>query len=438
MDNIKVFLLSNRCEHYDLLVHQGIKNILWFKSTNEFLKYEEKHPDMMSEMDVVFVRDNFYDGKRAQKIYEKTYKKAFMNSIPYVEISDMGFTLLTSKVARTNLNAKDVFNILSSYKLGSKKDDKHLIEKDNSNIKVLFIGNPEYFSFVESYFNKQGISDIKCVTNEYLRNCERVEELSNYDVVISGTSNHVTDLVNEISDYLRNDAGSLVYLANFNISILNDTNLSYLTLTDTNSCEIERKAIYTVRDYNKLYQYILDSIMDDYRRLNSGIKLSDIKSFNDIRDEYLEFRVNYAKETERIREKLRVIDEIDHLSRIYMRRYMRRSAVREVSGLRFEDLFNGSIRISFVYEGNILARITFKSDGKNLASPYYKEFSLEVSSNKGYLINLGSRSIYDDRRGEKVDAPPVIREDDYAKVEGVYKKIVNLFEKDKRLSLKLK
>lgn len=433
----RVFLLSNKKGHYDMLTKHGFSNIIWYKTTPEFLSSISNNPCLFKDVDLVFIRDIFYEGKNGRKIYDKVYKEAYLGSIPYIEISSEGYMFLTKRVARNNMSEKDIFSILSLFKFSKDNRETHLIAKEQQLLNVLFVGESSIFPFVESYFISQGFGSVSCVNDIDLRDEETIKDVASYDIVISGNKKNLTGYADKLSSYLL-DKEHLLYLVSFNIDHLNDASLAHLDLVDTLSCEENRKTIYTYRDYNKLHQYILDVVMEEYSKINGDVTFKNTKTFNEIIDEYIEHRSSVQEETERIREKIFVIDEIEHLSRIFMRSHVRRDKVREIDGIRFERLDNG-ISVAFIHEGMILARITYNSDGKNLESPYYKEFNLEVQNSKGYLMNLGMRSIYDDRKQIKQDAPPVIRDDDYMKVEGIYKKLLSLLKKkNKEKTLKLK
>ena len=71
-------------------------------------------------------------------------------------------------------------------------------------------------------------------------------------------------------------------------------------------------------------------------------------------------------------------------------------------------------------------------------NPYYKEFNLEVSSGRRNLINLGKRSIYDNRKYIIPDAPSVINGDEYQTVEGIYRKVLKIFTNEFKKVLKYK
>lgn len=436
-DEVKVFLLSNKKEHYDLFVQKGYKDIKWLKSTPEVLSFLLDNPNYLETMDLVCVNEIFYDGKNSKKVYEKVYKEAFVQKLPYIEISNNMFSLFTNKIARTNLKKDDVFNILRRFDFNKKsKAIKPLISKDASSLKVLFVGDPLYFPFVESYFNCQNISLVKCVSDIDLHNRAVIEDICSYDIVVSGSNNYLIECADSLSLYLE-DKNHLLYLVSFNFSRFNDTNLAHVTLTNTNNCDIDRKTISTFRDYNKLYQYILDVTMSEYAKLNDGFSPIGLKTFDEIQNEYIVSRNKFIEETDKIWEKIQTIDNIEHFSRIFMRKHMRRENTREFNGLRFERLEDG-IRISFIHENMMLARITYYNNNINLKNPYYKEFNFEVANSKGYLMNIGLRSIYDDRRNVLHNAYPVIRDDDFIKIEGIYKKLINLLNSKEPKILKLK
>ena len=72
---------------------------------------------------------------------------------------------MTNKIARTNLDSIGVFNILNVFNFDkevSRQVNKHFLSKSNKSLKVLFVGDSDYFDFVTSYFKKQGILDITC------------------------------------------------------------------------------------------------------------------------------------------------------------------------------------------------------------------------------------------------------------------------------------
>lgn len=437
MKKHKIFLLSNREEDYNLLIKYGYKNILWFKSSPQVLAYFSNNPDMFETIDLAFVKSNFYEGNNSEKIYEKIYKNIFLNSIPYIEIDNHKYMLLTRLVARNSLSEKDVFTIISSFKFEEKNVSESIISKDNKDLKVMFIGKKEMFPFVESYFNKQGFGEIKCYEESNYHDETYLKSILSSDIVISGINDYLTDFSEEFAECLNGES-SFIYLANFNLISGNNVNISQLNISDTSSKELNRKTIYTHRDYNKLYQYTLDVLMEEYSKFNKAITLKNNKSFNEILKEYMKHREEFEKETDGIREMLTIVDEIDHLSRRIMKKRMKRDNIRDIGGLRFERLEDG-ISVAFLYEKFILARITFYNDGINLRSPYYKEFNLEVQNSKGYLINLGMKSVYDDRRGLRSDAYPIVRDDDFIKIEGIYKKInTYLEEKQKKKILTIK
>lgn len=433
----RVFLLSNKQSHYDAFIENGYSDILWFKSTPEVLSYLAKHPDVFENIDIVMVRDIFYDGKNGRKIYDKVYRKAFLNSLFYVEESFSEYTLLTNKTARTNLKKRDIFKILGSCNFEREPEEEiSLISKENKNIKILFVGEQAFYPLVCDFFESQGINSVNCVSNVSINSSEEIEELSNYDVIISSNSNHLIECVDELTVYLY-DKNHMLFLANFDFSRVVDTNIAHLSLANTFSGDIDKRLIHTFKDIETLYSYAFHIIMQEYSKLNDKVKLSNLRSFNEILDEYISYRNSYIRETDALREKLVVIDEVERLSRRFMRKYMRYSNIRDFDGLRFEKL-DGAIAVSFVHEREMLVRITYYTDGINLKSPFYKEFNLEVQNSKGNLMDLGMRSIYDDRRKVNESCPPVIKDEDYSKIEGIYKKLLKLYEKKNEKSLKLK
>lgn len=436
----KVFLLSNSKRNYDLLKNHGYSDIMWFRTSSSVLDYMKKYPNFLDDIDISFICDIFYKGNNSESIENKVYKRIYEKNMPYVEIGKENFILITSKIVRSNLSERDVFNILSCLKFKEqtaliKQQTKFLVSKENKDIEVLFVGDSRYFSFVESYFQKQGIENITCVQEMVGTNSSLVCKLANYDIVISSNYS-VIDCANELSDYLS-DKDHFVYLVNYNQKWLVDTNLSDVTLTDTLTCKIKRKSIYTVDDLNKLYQYILDLSLEKYSRLNDKVIVNNIKKFNEIRSEYIAYRELFVRKTDLIRERLYLISELEDLVQRFISRHMKRDMMRMIDDVIFRVLEDG-VSVSFIYEDRELARITFFNDSRNSERPYYKEFNLEVLNSEGDLVNLGMRSLYDDRNYKRVDAYPVIDECDFAKIEELYKKVKNMLINKYSQTLKLK
>lgn len=428
-----VFLLSDSKDHYNMVRRFGYEHVLWLKSSSAALNKLKNDKNLFDNVDLVFVRDNFFEGKNSEKIYKNIYSAVLEKEIPFVEIEKSSYSLYTSKITRTNLMQIDIYNILNSLSFEGRSknsnDSKFIVSKENKDVHILFVGNKDFFSYVESYFRKQGFEHITCM--ESMHKASLLKEIGNYDLVITENM-HLSECVEELGD-----SDHPVFVSDLKFACLNNTNSAAVTCTDTVTYDIEKKLVYTIDNLNKLYQLVLNCVLEEYSSFNDNIRIKNVKAFNEVMDEYIAYCKDYTKETDRIRERLQVLSDLEYEVRKFMLLHMKREDVRTIEEIRFERL-EDSVRVSFIYEDAIIARVTFYNNGRNEISPYYKEFKLELSSNKGNLMDLGMRCIYDDRDYKKSDVPRVLREDEFLKIDGLYKKVKTVIRNKKNKRLKLK
>lgn len=414
-----------------MLIQKGYDNILWLKSDYEVVDYTNCHLDNLDTIDCIFIDKEFYNGKKSNKIKSLMSSFILRTNIPYVEIDNDSYTLMTNKITRTNLDSIGVFNILNVFnydKDGTKPVNKHLLSKSNKSLKVLFVGDSDYFDFVTSYFKKQRISDITCREIDAIDKDELIRLSGLYDMIISddGVGYRLGDVIDDISYYLK-EKDHFVYLANFALFSENGTNSLKLYMANSTDAIVERKDLSTRRDLNKLYQYTLDCILENYCTLNDAVEFDNLKEFSKIREEYLEYVRSFNEYSDKLLEEIYTIDQIEQIVRNFMHYYMKRSGVRRVNHFEFIKT-EEYVSVGVIYDGTVIARIKFYNNEVNKMRPYYREFGLELSSNKGYLFNIGKRCIYDDR-GCKIDgAPPLLIDSDYERIKGVHKKMLNLLE----------
>lgn len=434
----KVLLLSKDRRHYHMLRRHGYMDILWLSSTPTMLDYQASHKDFLDGIDIALVNDVFNTGHNSDKLKMRVLDQILKKDIPYIEANIDSYTLFTPKVVRTKLNERDIFAVLNSY-IESVKDTekKPLVKIKNDNLKVLFLGDEESFSFVQSYFKKQGIN-VTCRRLAEKVDNQDILELASYDVIITFSPKgfHFLEFITDFSDYLE---GKDHFIFFSDVTLTNEDNekLASVTFSNTLDCSTKKCNVCAPKNGNDIYRYTLDCIMDKYSAFNDELMLNDYKTFKEILEEYYEYKIKYANETEMIREKIFVIDELEHIARIFARHYMQKENSRIINGIRFLKT-DTTLSIAFFYADKIVARITFSNDNKNLIHPYYKEFNLEVATDKGKLMDLGLLSIYDDRNYLVTGAPPVIGDAEYAKVEGIYKKVLTIFENDFKKVLKYK
>ena len=441
LKNSKIFLLSSKKRHYRMLIQKGYDNILWLKSDYEAVDYTNRYPDNIDTIDCIFIDKEFYNGKKSNKIKSLMSSFILRTNIPYVEIDNDSYTLMTNKIARTNLDRIGVFNILNVFnfdKEGSKQVNKHFLSKSTKSLKVLFVGDSDYFDFVTSYFKKQGILDITCRETDEIAQDELIKISSIYDMIISddGVGYRLGDVIDDINNSLK-EKGHFVYLANFALFSENGTNSLKLYIANSNDAIVERKDLSTRRDLNKLYQYTLDCILEDYQILNDAVEFNNLKEFNKIKEEYLEYVKNFNEYSDKLLEEIYTIDQIEQIVRNFVYYYMKRSEVRRVNNFEFMKK-EEYISVGIIYDGTVIARIKFYNNEVNKMHPYYREFGLELSSNKGYLFNIGKRCIYDDRECKIDGAPPLLIDSDYERIKGVQKKMLNLLEKNLKKARNLK
>jgi len=431
----QVFLLSKNRKHYKMLNNYGYRNIIWISSEDRALEYLNENPSFLNDIGFAAISDAFYSGRRADRLKKRLIDKIWKDNIPFIEIHDHNFSLFTPKIARTNLDESDVFCILHRYRQNEVKEEP-LVSKNNENLKILFLGDEEYFSFVDAYFREKGLQNITCQRKLKKLSRDEIASLLEYDMVITAgeTRIHLPNFTEEIGLYLENH---VIYFAEFDLATLNDRTQSYITISNTKDCDIKRSPIYTVGDCMSAYLNALDCIMDDYLKINDCVILKNHKSIEEIREEYMDFRMNFILETEAIIEKISVINDLEHIIRRFVQNYMKKENSRTINGIVFQKT-DDTVSASFLYEGKIIARITFYNGLKNIVNPYYKEFNLEVSSGRRNLINLGKRSIYDNRKYIIPDAPSVINGDEYQTVEGIYRKVLKIFTNEFKKVLKYK
>lgn len=434
----KVLLLSKDRKHYHMLRRHGYMDILWLSSTPTMLDYQASHKDFLDDIDIALVNDVFNTGYNSEKLKRRVLDQILKEDIPYIEANLDSYTLFTPKVVRTKLNERDIFAVLNSYIASSKDtEEKPIVNIKNENLKVLFLGDEESFPFVQSYFKKQGI-DVTCRSLMKDVDNQDILELAGYDVIITFSPKgfHFLEFITDFSDYLEGK-DHFIFFSNVTLSNEDNGKLASVTFSNTLDCSTKKCNVCAPKNGNDIYRFTLDCIMDKYSSFNDELMLNDYKTFKEILEEYNDYKNKFTSETAIIRKKISVIDELEHIARRFSYHYMQKENSRIINGIKFLKT-DTTLSIAFFYADKIVARITFNNDDKNLMHPYYKEFNLEVASGKGNLMNLGLLSIYDDRNFLVPGAPPVIGDAEFAKVEGIYKKVLTIFESDFKKVLKYK